>query len=78
MIEEDDGDEGPATAVDADGEKHEIRWPRNAKLLDVLSTRASTRRSPAAKVTAACAGTEERRGRDERQRRTEQQDLDEA
>ena len=37
VIEEDDSDEGPATAiVTLDGEKHEIRWPRNAKLLDVL------------------------------------------
>ena len=33
----DDSDEGPATAiVTLDGETHEIRWPRNAKLLDVL------------------------------------------
>ncbi|HEV7419977.1 MAG TPA: ferredoxin--NADP reductase [Mycobacterium sp.] len=33
----DDGDEGPATAVvTLDGETHEISWPRNAKLLDVL------------------------------------------
>lgn len=32
-----DGDEGPATAiVTLDGETHEVRWPRNAKLLDVL------------------------------------------
>ncbi|MDX1887863.1 ferredoxin--NADP reductase [Mycolicibacterium sp. 120270] len=37
VIEEDDSAEGPATAlVTLDGEKHEIRWPRNAKLLDVL------------------------------------------
>jgi 3-ketosteroid 9alpha-monooxygenase subunit B len=37
VIEEDDGDEGPATAiVTLDGERHEVRWPRNAKLLDVL------------------------------------------
>lgn len=37
VIEEDDSDEGPATAiVTLDGEKHELRWPRNAKLLDVL------------------------------------------
>jgi 3-ketosteroid 9alpha-monooxygenase subunit B len=37
VIAEDDGAEGPATAVVAlDGETHEIRWPRNAKLLDVL------------------------------------------
>ncbi|MFV1364339.1 ferredoxin--NADP reductase [Mycolicibacterium elephantis] len=35
--EDDDSDEGPATAiVTLDGEKHEVRWPRNAKLLDVL------------------------------------------
>jgi 3-ketosteroid 9alpha-monooxygenase subunit B len=35
--EEDDSDEGPATAiVTLDGETHEVRWPRNAKLLDVL------------------------------------------
>jgi 3-ketosteroid 9alpha-monooxygenase subunit B len=32
-----DSDEGPATAVvTLDGETQEIRWPRNAKLLDVL------------------------------------------
>jgi 3-ketosteroid 9alpha-monooxygenase subunit B len=37
VIEEDGSDEGPATAVvTLDGEKHEIRWPRKAKLLDVL------------------------------------------
>jgi 3-ketosteroid 9alpha-monooxygenase subunit B len=37
VIEEDDSDEGPATAiVSLDGERHEVRWPRNAKLLDVL------------------------------------------
>lgn len=37
VIEEDDSDEGPATAVvTLDGETHEIRWPRTAKLLDVL------------------------------------------
>jgi 3-ketosteroid 9alpha-monooxygenase subunit B len=37
VIEEDDGDEGPATAVvTLDGQTQEIRWPRNAKLLDVL------------------------------------------
>jgi 3-ketosteroid 9alpha-monooxygenase subunit B len=37
VIEEDDSEEGPATAVvTLDGEKHEIRWPRGAKLLDVL------------------------------------------
>jgi 3-ketosteroid 9alpha-monooxygenase subunit B len=37
VIEEDDSDEGPATAiVTLDGEHHEVRWPRNAKLLDVL------------------------------------------
>jgi 3-ketosteroid 9alpha-monooxygenase subunit B len=37
VIEEDDSDEGPATAiVTIDGERHEVRWPRNAKLLDVL------------------------------------------
>ncbi|BBY81684.1 ferredoxin--NADP reductase [Mycolicibacterium pulveris] len=35
--EDDDSAEGPATAiVTLDGEKHEITWPRNAKLLDVL------------------------------------------
>ena len=35
--ETDDSDEGPATAiVTLDGERHEVRWPRNAKLLDVL------------------------------------------
>jgi len=37
VIEEDDSDKGPATAlVTLDGQNHEIRWPRNAKLLDVL------------------------------------------
>jgi 3-ketosteroid 9alpha-monooxygenase subunit B len=37
VIAEDDSDEGPATAVvTLDGETHEVRWPRNAKLLDVL------------------------------------------
>jgi len=37
VIAEDDGDEAPATAiVTLDGETHEIRWPRGAKLLDVL------------------------------------------
>jgi len=37
VIEEDDSDEGPATAiVTLDGATHEVRWPRNAKLLDVL------------------------------------------
>jgi 3-ketosteroid 9alpha-monooxygenase subunit B len=37
VIEEDDSDEGPATAVvTLDGETHEVRWPRTAKLLDVL------------------------------------------
>jgi 3-ketosteroid 9alpha-monooxygenase subunit B len=37
VIDEDDSDEGPATAiVTLDGERHELRWPRNAKLLDVL------------------------------------------
>lgn len=37
ISEDDDSDEGPATAVvTLDGETHEIRWPRSAKLLDVL------------------------------------------
>jgi 3-ketosteroid 9alpha-monooxygenase subunit B len=37
VIEEDDSDEGPATAiVTLDGERHEVQWPRKAKLLDVL------------------------------------------
>jgi 3-ketosteroid 9alpha-monooxygenase subunit B len=37
VVEEDDSDEEPATAiVTLDGETHEIRWPRSAKLLDVL------------------------------------------
>jgi 3-ketosteroid 9alpha-monooxygenase subunit B len=37
VIADDDSDEGPATAVvTLDGETHEIRWPRSAKLLDVL------------------------------------------
>jgi 3-ketosteroid 9alpha-monooxygenase subunit B len=32
-----DSDQGPATAiVTLDGERHEVRWPRTAKLLDVL------------------------------------------
>ncbi|MBU9766851.1 ferredoxin--NADP reductase [Mycobacterium sp. TNTM28] len=35
--EDDDSDQGPATAiVTLDGTTHEIRWPRSAKLLDVL------------------------------------------
>jgi 3-ketosteroid 9alpha-monooxygenase subunit B len=34
---DDDSDEGPATAIVVlDGETHEVRWPRKAKLLDVL------------------------------------------
>jgi 3-ketosteroid 9alpha-monooxygenase subunit B len=37
VIQEDDSDEGPATAVvTLDGETSEVTWPRNAKLLDVL------------------------------------------
>lgn len=37
VIAEDDSAEGPATAVvTLDGETHEVRWPRNANLLDVL------------------------------------------
>ncbi|WP_422744441.1 2Fe-2S iron-sulfur cluster-binding protein [Mycobacterium sp. WMMD1722] len=37
VIEEDEGDEGPATAIVVlDGQTHEVRWPRKAKLLDVL------------------------------------------
>lgn len=37
VIKDDDSDEAPATAVvTLDGERHEIRWPRNAALLDVL------------------------------------------
>jgi 3-ketosteroid 9alpha-monooxygenase subunit B len=37
VIDEDDSDEGPATAlVTLDGESHEVSWPRKAKLLDVL------------------------------------------
>ena len=37
VIEEDDGDEPPATAVvTLDGQTHEVSWPRSAKLLDVL------------------------------------------
>ncbi|MGE2735526.1 2Fe-2S iron-sulfur cluster-binding protein [Mycolicibacterium vaccae] len=36
-IEQDDSDEGPATAVvTLDGQTHEVTWPRKAKLLDVL------------------------------------------
>jgi 3-ketosteroid 9alpha-monooxygenase subunit B len=37
VIDEDDSDQPPATAiVHLDGETHEVSWPRNAKLLDVL------------------------------------------
>jgi 3-ketosteroid 9alpha-monooxygenase subunit B len=37
VIEEDDSDQGPATAiVTLDGTTHEISWPRSAKLLDEL------------------------------------------
>jgi len=37
VITEDEGDEAPATAtVTLDGETQDIRWPRTAKLLDVL------------------------------------------
>ena len=37
VIEDDDSDEPPATAVvTLDGQTHEVSWPRNAKLLDVL------------------------------------------
>ena len=37
VLEEDDSDEGPATAVvTLDGTTHEVPWPRRAKLLDVL------------------------------------------
>jgi 3-ketosteroid 9alpha-monooxygenase subunit B len=37
VVIEDDGDEAPATAVvELDGETHEVKWPRRAKLLDVL------------------------------------------
>jgi 3-ketosteroid 9alpha-monooxygenase subunit B len=37
VVIEDDGDEPPATAiVTLDGDTHEIRWPRGAKLLDLL------------------------------------------
>ncbi|MGV0744323.1 2Fe-2S iron-sulfur cluster-binding protein [Mycolicibacterium sp. XJ870] len=37
IAEDDDSDQGPATAVvTLDGTTHEIRWPRSAKLLDVL------------------------------------------
>ncbi|WP_374158668.1 2Fe-2S iron-sulfur cluster-binding protein [Mycobacterium sp. G7A2] len=37
VLEEDDSDEGPATAVvTLDGQTHEVSWPRRAKLLDVL------------------------------------------
>ena len=40
VVVEDDGDEPPATAVVAlDGQTHEVSWPRNAKLLDVLLDR---------------------------------------
>ena len=40
VLEEDDSDEGPATAVvTLDGDTHEVSWPRNAKLLDVLLAR---------------------------------------
>lgn len=37
VVIEDDGDEPPATAiVHLDGQKHELSWPRTAKLLDLL------------------------------------------
>ncbi len=37
VIEDHEGDESPATAiVTLDGDTHEVRWPRQAKLLDVL------------------------------------------
>ena len=37
VIADDDSDEGPATAVvTLDGDTHEVTWPRNATLLDVL------------------------------------------
>ena len=37
VVVDDSGDEPPATAVVAlDGATHEVSWPRNAKLLDVL------------------------------------------
>jgi len=37
VVIEDDADEPPATAiVHLDGQRHEISWPRNAKLLDLL------------------------------------------
>ena len=37
VIDDDDSDEGPATAVvTLDGQTHELRWPRKAVLLDVL------------------------------------------
>jgi 3-ketosteroid 9alpha-monooxygenase subunit B len=37
VVEDREGDESPATAVvTLDGETHEVRWPRQAKLLDVL------------------------------------------
>jgi 3-ketosteroid 9alpha-monooxygenase subunit B len=37
VVEDREGDESPATAVvTLDGETHEVRWPRHAKLLDVL------------------------------------------
>lgn len=40
VIEEDNSDEGPATAVvTLDGDTHEVSWPRKAKLLDVLLDR---------------------------------------
>ncbi len=41
VIEDDDSDEGPATAiVTLDGDTHEVSWPRSAKLLDVLLAKA--------------------------------------
>jgi len=37
VIDKDDSDEPPATAiVTLDGDTHQVTWPRNAKLLDVL------------------------------------------
>ena len=80
-IDDDDSDEGPATAVvTLDGQTHEVRWPRNAKLLDVLLDKGldapfSCREGHC----GACAVLkEERRGRNGSQRRARTADSTRA
>ena len=54
VIEEDDSDEAPATAmVTLDGENHEMRGRATPSCSTSCSTRASMRRSPAARAIAA-------------------------